>query len=171
MNNWKTWITTIGLCFSMSSAYALPEMIRTYHQLVEALENGNDVKAIIHLDLCDLDEDSLDEAFLGQVNQSIDGASTRFNFNQYVKLRLNSVNTVTTSQSSLVEQSPGVFLNLFSRLSIYEDPTRIPRVHIELYDPKNNASKWVLNFECGISNGRDGNNTESDDDGLVLYYD
>lgn len=170
MNNWKTWITSIGLCFAMSTAQALPEQIKDFRQLVDALENGYNVTAIIHLDLCDLDEDALDENFLSQINQTIDGASTRFNFKEYLKLRLDGINTVTTTQTSLVEQSPGVFWTLFGRLSIYEEPNRIPRLHIEYYDPKNNIPKWVLNFECGISNGRDGNNTNSDDGGLVLFY-
>lgn len=147
-------------CLFMTSANAIPRLILTFDQLVKAVEVGDDVKAIIHLDRCQI----TDPKVQSQISQNIDGASTRMNFTKYLhfkgKVNGQLKDTVTTTSESVVEQSTGIFWTIYGRLSVFDDNTAT--FHIDYYDTPDKKSQLVVDWDCEISNGKDLN-------GLYLY--
>ncbi|QMT59445.1 hypothetical protein [Legionella sp. PC997] len=134
--------------------------ITNYLQLVAAVESGNDVRAIIHFDNCEVKGPELQ----AQIRKQLDGATTRFNFTQFFhgKKNVNDhlMDTVTTSMKIFIESSSGEFLTLSGRLSIFEDNTAT--LHVDFFDPILHKQKLVVDWFCAISNGEDNN-------GLVLF--
>lgn len=165
MGIWKSMAIGVLLSLSINNANALATIIINFPQLVRAVENGDDVKAIIHFDNCDFIEGSLSSQFQGQIRRTLEGASTRFNFTQYFhgKERINEQlkDTVTTSMIVHVEQpfAAGELWTVFGRLSVFDDNTAT--LHINLFDP-HHKNQLALDWLCNISNGRD-------DNGLVLF--
>ncbi|MCL9684696.1 hypothetical protein [Legionella maioricensis] len=165
MGIWKSVTLGVLLSLSINNANALATTIINFPQLVRAVENGDDVKAIIHFDNCDFIEGSLSSQFQGQIRRTLEGATTRFNFTTYLhfKERINDQlkDTVTTSMIVHVEQPLGVgeLWTIFGRLSVFDDNTAT--LHINLFDP-HHKNRLGLDWLCNISNGRD-------DNGLVLF--
>ncbi|MDF1929810.1 hypothetical protein PGH45_06685 [Legionella pneumophila] len=99
-----------------------------------------------------------------QLVQNLDGASTRFNFTEYLhfRTRINDQlrDTVTTVSNKIFEYSPGVFLSASGRLNVFEDNTATLRVNF--YNPALGTSVLIIDWLCDISNGNDEN-------GLFLY--
>ncbi len=163
----KVWIDLVSillLSLVINSANATINLgspiITNFVQLVRAVESGDDVKAIVHLDRCQI----TDPAIQAQLTPLIISASTRFNFTQYFhyngRFDGQQKDTVTTTMSSLVEQStPGLFWKVFARLSVFDDNTA--NLHVDYYDPIHHKSQMVVEWLCDISNGRDAN-------GLIL---
>lgn len=158
----KVWHSVLASfsCLCMSAAQAVPALLLNFNQLVRAVEQGDDVKAIVHFELCQIS----DPALLSQIAQNIDGASTRFNFVNYLhyNVRINGQlrDTVVTSINQPFEHSAGEFWNVFGRLTVLDDNTAL--VHINVVDPLHHKSQFAADWLCDISNGRDEN-------GLYLY--
>lgn len=160
MKKWIAGLMLIGLSIYTSGASAVTLLLTSYHQLVKALEQAEDVKAIIHLDLCDITDDALQE----QLAQNLDAATTRFNFTHYLHYKSRTgdqlKDVVTTNAEYLVERSPGVFVKVLGNLTVLDDNTATLRVGF--YSPNLQTKYLVVDFLCDISNGRD-------DNGLYLY--
>jgi len=161
MAGWSSAARMVYVILFISNANASTTQILNFPQLVRAVESGDNVKAIIHFDNCQL----LDSSLQSLLAQNLDEASTRFNFTTYVhyKVKINGQlkDTVTTSMRGFAEQSTtGQLLTLFGRLSVYDDNTAL--LHVSYYDPVSHSKKWVVEWSCDISNGRD-------DNGLVLF--
>ncbi|KTD31248.1 hypothetical protein Lmor_2745 [Legionella moravica] len=164
MKTWTGSVSVIVLCLIINNAYAdfttNNALIVNFTELVKAVESGNDVKAIIHLDRCQI----TDPTTQSQLAQNLIGASTRFNFTQYLhyNVRVNGQlkDTVTTTMTSSVELPvPGVFWSVFGRLSVFDDDTAT--LYVDYFDPLHHQSHLVVEWRCDISNGKDTN-------GLVL---
>jgi hypothetical protein len=160
MNILKSIVLGVLLSLSITSAYALKTILLNYTQLVKAVEFGDDVRAIVHFDNCDL----MDPENQNQIIRNQDGVTTRFNFTKFLhfKIRINSQlkDTVTTSIVSYLDMTTGEKLTLFGRLSVFDDNTAT--VHVDLFDPMLHKNKLVIDWLCDISNGNDRN-------GLVLF--
>ncbi|WP_298622427.1 hypothetical protein [uncultured Legionella sp.] len=170
----KAWINAVSvllLLLIVNSANAISlsgVYITNFAQLVSALNNGEDVRAIIHLERC-LIINSTDSTIQEQINSSISGVSTRFDFNKFLhytsRIDGRTRDTVTTSMTTLVEQStPGVFWKVFARLSVFGDESNTGNLRIDYFDPVSHKSQLVVEWRCDISNGNDNN-------GLVLIDD
>lgn len=152
----------ILLLYSFNQANALNNYLTNFRQLVQAVESGDDVRAIVHFDNCLVTE----PANQTEVTRKFSGATTRFNFTRYfhAKETINDqiIDTVTTSMSIKIflAHSSGKSLLLSSRLSVFEDNTAT--IHMNFFDPVLHKSILVVDWLCDISNGQD-------DNGLVLF--
>jgi hypothetical protein len=129
-------------------------LLTNFDQLVKAVENGDDVKAIIHLDRCQITDPSIQN----QLAQYLLGASTRLNFTRYLhySARIDGQlrDTVTTNMTNAVEQpTPGLFWSIFARLNVYDDNTAT--LDVDYFDPVSHKSFLVVEWLCDISNGKD----------------
>ncbi len=160
MRIWRSVVVGIVLLFPLSHASALTNNIIDFPQLVQAVENGNDVRAIIHFDRCQVTGPELQ----AEVRRRLNGATTRFNFTHYFHgkedIDDHLTDTVTTSMKIFIESSSGEFLTLSGRLSVFEDNTAT--LHVDFFDPILKKQKMVVDWFCAISNGED-------DKGLVLF--
>lgn len=148
--------------FSLPQANAVTSMILNFEQLVRSLEMGDDIKAIVRFDRCNLIDLSLQQ----QLMPYLDGSSTRFNFNQYLhfKTRFNGQlrDTVTTTISTYVDKANDQLWTLTGRLNIYDDNTAT--IHVDYYDADPRQHRFAVDWRCDISNGRDGH-------GIYLFND
>ncbi|WP_454780421.1 hypothetical protein [Legionella sp. WA2022007384] len=168
MRIWQSIVVGIVLLLSLSQSNAQTNItpltptnnITSFLQLVAAVESGNDVRAIIHFDDCEVTGSALQD----QIRRKLEGATTRFNFTQFfhgkVKIEDRTFDTVTTSMKILIESSSGEFLTLSGRLSVFDDNTAT--LHVDFFDPILHKQKLVVDWFCAISNGEDNN-------GLVLF--
>ncbi|KGP62551.1 hypothetical protein EP47_11155 [Legionella norrlandica] len=160
MRKWNSFLLLFFLSLFVNPVNAVTSLLTNFAQLVKAVEGGDDVKAIIRLDRCQI----TDPALQGQLAQNLDGASTRFNFTEYLhfRTRINDQlrEVVTTVSSKIFEHTPGVFLSVSSRLNVFEDNTATLRVNF--YNPILGSSVLIIDWLCDISNGNDEN-------GLFLY--
>ncbi|HAT8860167.1 TPA: hypothetical protein JBE16_13870 [Legionella pneumophila subsp. pneumophila] len=166
MKKWNSFLLLIYLSLFIDHAHAITSLLANnslltnFTQLVRAVERGDDVKAIIRLDRCQITDPTLQT----QLVQNLDGASTRFNFTEYLhfRTRINDQlrDTVTTVSNKIFEYSPGVFLSASGRLNVFEDNTATLRVNF--YNPALGTSLLIIDWLCDISNGNDEN-------GLFLY--
>jgi hypothetical protein len=171
MKIWTNVVSILLLALLVNSANAISlsgVYITSFGQLVSALDNGEDVRAIIHFERCLL-INTTDPTIQEQINTSISGVSTRFDFTKYLhfttRIDGRTRDTVTTTMTSLVEQStPGVFWEVFARLSVFGDETNTGTLRIDYFDPISHKSHLVVEWRCDISNG-------SDTNGLVLIDD
>lgn len=142
-----------------SSSYALTTIITNYPQLVKAVEGGDDVKAIIHFDRCDINN----QDFKTQFAQNLEGATTRFNFTKYAhfKFRKNGqlTDNVETIMNSLQIRPSDQIKTTRGQLRVFEDNTS--EVHIDFFDHQHNKLFDII-WTCDISKG-------NDDNGLILY--
>ncbi|KTD11956.1 hypothetical protein Lgra_1414 [Legionella gratiana] len=168
MRIWRLIGVGILLLFSLNQAHALinnilinNNILVNFQQLVQAVEHGNNVRAIIHFDRCIVTApDSLDT----HLERILSGATTRFNFTHYfhahLKIDDRLIDTVTTSMKLFIDHPSGKLLTVFGRLSVFEDNTAT--VHVDLMDPVAHTHLLVIDWLCTISNGQDNN-------GLVLF--
>ncbi|MBI2785490.1 MAG: hypothetical protein HYX60_03945 [Legionella longbeachae] len=160
MKIWLSVVVSILFLMSLNHANAQAINIINFPQLVEAVENAEDVRAIIHFDNCILTEPANNFKILRRFS----GATTRFNFTQYfhAKERIHDVliDTVTTSMKILIQSPSGELLILSGRLSVFQDNTAA--VHLDFFDPILHKQEFVINWQCSISN-------EQDNNGLVLF--
>ncbi|EHL30669.1 hypothetical protein [Legionella drancourtii] len=163
MRVFQSTLLSILFTLTLNKAYATAPLLINFTQLVAALENADDVKAIIHFDKC-LVINEKNQATQTQIIKKFDGASTRFNFTEYVhaeeRLTGELQDTVTTSIKISIESSTGVFLILFGQLKVFDDNTAT--IHLELLNPVNQKKQLNVDWLCNISNGNDNN-------GLLLY--
>jgi hypothetical protein len=160
MEIWRSIIVSVLLLFALNQANAAGTNIINFSQLVQAVENGDEVRAIIHFDNCLVTEPSIRT----QVMRRLNGATTRFNFTQYFHANENIneriIDTVTTSMKIFIERPTGESFILSGRLSVFEDNTAT--LHVNFFDPILHKQQLVVDWTCNISNGQD-------DNGLVLF--
>lgn len=148
------------LLLGLNQAHALVTRVTNFSQLVQAVEGGEDVRAIIHFDNCLVK----DPALRTQTTRRLDGATTRFNFDHYfhAKETINNqlLDTVTTSMKMFIERPSEEVLTLSGRLSVFEDNTAT--LHVDLFDPVLKKQTLTIDWFCTISNGQD-------DNGLMLF--
>ncbi|WP_392538164.1 hypothetical protein [Legionella sp. 227] len=134
--------------------------ITNFAQLVQAVESGEDVRAIIHFDNCQVTGPALPT----QLRRRLEGATTRFNFTNFFHgqetVNNELTDTVTTSMKFFIQNASGEFLTLSGRLSVFEDNTAT--LHVNFFDPILHKQQLVVDWLCNISNGEDNN-------GLVLF--
>lgn len=156
-------LLSILFTLTLNTAYATAPILINFTQLVTAIENADDVKAIIHFDRC-LVINEKNQAIQTQIIKKFDGATTRFNFTKYLhakeQLTGELQDTVTTSIKTSIEQSSGEFLTLFAQLKIFDDNTAT--IHIDSFAPVGQKTSLSVDWFCNISNG-------SDNNGLILY--
>jgi len=159
MRVWRSVVALLLLCL-LNHSYAQNSTLTNFPQLVEAVENGDDVRAIIHFDRCLL----TDSTIRTETMRRLAGATTRFNFTHYFHAKENIneqlIDTVTTSIKIFIERPTGEFFTLAGRLSIFEDNTA--RLHVKFLDPILYKRALEMNWLCSISDGQDNN-------GLVLF--
>lgn len=138
-----------------TSQAAAPTLLTNFQQLVNALEQGMDVKAIIYLERCQLNT----HATVKLADGNLKGSSTRFNFSSYLhdKVRFHGklMDSVTTSATAFNEYLTERFLQNYSRLRIFENNSA--RLYIASYDPVTYEKKLSVDWMCQISNGQDNN--------------
>ncbi|MGM9454980.1 hypothetical protein ACTAZI_16780 [Legionella bozemanae] len=160
MRIWQSVVVATFLLFPLSYANSFTNNITDFPQLVQAVESGSDVRAIIHFDNCQVTGPELST----QAKRRLNGATTRFNFTQFFhgKEDINDqlIDTVTTSMKIFIEKPTGEFLTFSGRLSVFEDNTAT--LHVDFIDPILKKQKLVVDWFCRISNGDDNN-------GLVLF--
>ncbi|HHT0593244.1 TPA: hypothetical protein ACTXXA_002015 [Legionella anisa] len=162
MKIWQSVVAATFLLFPLSHAHAIAftNNITDFPQLVQAVESGNDVRAIIHFDDCDVTGPELS----AQAKRRLNGATTRFNFTQFFhgkeEIDDNLIDTVTTSMKIFIKKPSGEFVTFSGRLSVFEDNTAT--LHVDFFDPVLKKQKFVVDWFCRISNGHDSN-------GLVLF--
>ncbi|WP_058534513.1 hypothetical protein [Legionella saoudiensis] len=160
MKIWRIIIVNVLLLLSLNQVNAASTNITSFSDLVQAVESGNEVRAIIHFDNCLVTEPSIRT----QVTRRLNGATTGFNFTHYfhaqetINQRL--IDTVTTPIKFFIERPTGESLILSGRLNVFEDNTAT--LHLSFFDPILQKEQLVVDWTCTISNGQDNN-------GLVLF--
>ncbi|MCW8387714.1 hypothetical protein OQJ15_15500 [Fluoribacter dumoffii] len=168
MKRWPAAVMGVSLLLFFPPTHAQPpdinnafsNNITSYPQLVRAVESGEDVRAIIHFDNCQVTGPELPT----QVQRKLEGASTRFDFTHYFHgqetVNDELIDTVTTSMKIFIQNPSGEFLTLTGRLSVFEDNSAT--LHVDFFDPVLHKQKLVVDWLCNISNGEDNN-------GLMLF--
>ncbi|KTC83287.1 hypothetical protein [Legionella cincinnatiensis] len=161
MRIWRLMAVGGVLLLSLNPTHALTNNILVnFSQLVQAIENGDDVRAIIHFDNCLVKEPTIQT----QIERRLAGATTRFNFTHYLhaeeKINDQLIDTVTTSMKIFIEHPSGELLTFSGRLRIFEDNTAT--LHLDFFNPLLQKHQLVIDWLCTISNGHD-------DNGLVLF--
>ncbi|MDR3502622.1 MAG: hypothetical protein P4L79_08570 [Legionella sp.] len=160
MRIWRSVIVGVLLLLSLNQANAAGTNLINFSQLVQAVENGDEVRAIIHFDNCLVTE----PAIKTRVMRRLDGATTRFNFTHFFHAKENIneqiIDTVTTSMKIFIERPTGELITLSGRLSVFEDNTAT--LHLDFFDLILHKQQLVVDWTCTISNGQD-------DNGLVLF--
>ena len=138
----------------LTPVYAITTPILDYRQLVTALEQGDEVRAVIHIDKCILNTDTESEKI-----PNLTGTSTRLNFNNYTHHKLHIgedlKDTIATSITMLIETPHGEFWNHYGRLRVFEDNSA--NFYIAYYDPITNQKKLSMDWTCQLGNGKNGN--------------
>jgi hypothetical protein len=134
------------LCLCAANAFAVTTNIKSFSELVSAVENGSDVKAIIHFDKC-----SSKQRMANFVEYS--GSSGRLNFDRFSHYKVTVGNelkeTVATSMTMMIENANGVLSNNYARLRIYADNTA--DFHATYNDPLTNKSTFTMDLVCPFS--------------------
>jgi hypothetical protein len=139
-----TGMTVLFLC--AANAFAVTTNIKNFAELVSAVENGNDVKAIIHYDKC-----TSKQRVANFVEYT--GSSGRLNFDRFSHYKVTVGNevkeTVATSTTMSIEHPNGVMSNDYARLRIYADTTA--DFHVTYNDPLTNKSTFTMDLACSFS--------------------
>lgn len=144
-------ICLVNVVYALSPLY-------NYDQLLLALKQGSDVRAIIDLDRCHLLQSKGEQPDLS-------GAFTRMDFKYFSFYKVPVANGQTrfaaaTSYSTLVEHRQFGLVYSYARLRIFDDNTA--DLHIAHYDAKTHALKDQMDFSCPVGN-------PSHADGVMLY--
>ena len=145
-----------ALYFFTSSAFAETKIIPNYDQLLQTLEAGNKVRAIIHFDQCKLESGGGLSSISGGVNFDI--------FNHY-NMKIDSSHTkevisVSNTVFSVTDlQNFGPVMN-YVWLHVFKDNTA--QLFWALLDPNTYEKKVSVSYLCPIGN-------ELNQSGVVLY--
>jgi hypothetical protein len=134
-------MTILFLC--TANAFAVTTNIKNFAELVSAVENGTDVKAIIHYDKC-----TSKQRIANFVEYS--GSSGRLNFDRFshYKVTVGSEikETVATSTTMSIEHANGTMSNDYVRLRVYADSTA--DFHVSYNDPLTNKATFTMDLVC-----------------------
>lgn len=131
--------------------FAASKIITDYVQLVEALRQGDNVHAIIELDKCKLQSNSLSAA-----SPDLTGGMTRINFDIFSYYQVEAPGgklryAVATSISTLTEHRQFGVVQGYARLRIFDDG--LAELHLAHFDPKTYEQKSNINYVCALSHG------------------
>lgn len=142
----------IGLVCCMSSVNALSntKTLDNFNELLQALDSGNQVRAVIHFDKCKLETGT----------EIVSEISFGFNYDWYnhYYLPINAQNTkevIATSKNifSVATLNNLGSINNYLRLHVFKDNTA--RVFGAVIDPKTYEQKITASFLCSVSNNQD----------------
>lgn len=136
-------------------ANATPSRILdNYSDLLNAISQGDSVRAIIFINKCSMEKYSVDS------NDVIAGMNFT-NFNKYpVNVGAQQKNTIATSISTLVEHNKLGTVYNYVRLRIFDDNSA--EIFSEYLDPTTYKKLGSMTANCSISHGHDQN-------GVLLY--
>lgn len=157
----KILTTLFPLTLLITTAHASPSTLTTYDQLLQALHQGENVRAIINLDKCT----NKSKTKTAAENPDVTGAFTRMDFKlfSYYKIPVDKQTmryTIATSYSTLTEHRTLGLVYGYARLRVFDDGSA--EFHVANYDPKTFEQKAEMNFICHLSNG-------VEDNGVALY--
>jgi len=144
------------LCFTTLTVFAGTKILANYGELLQALDSGNAVRAIAHLDKCKLDSGGGLVGLSGGINFDV--------FNHYI-MPIDSLHTkevIATSKtvfSITPIQSLGFVLN-YIRLHVFKDNTA--QLFGAIIDPKTYEQKITVSYTCTVSN-------DATQAGIMLY--
>ena len=146
-------IALLTLC--AGSAQAASKNLMTYDQLLQAVQQGDDVRAIINFDKCTLKK--AEGKSVADTSVDTSGTSSRINFTifSHYKVPVNNQEkfTIATSQTILTEHRVFGPVYAYGRLRVFEDNTG--EFHSAYYDPKTYELKGAANYICRLGNGVD----------------
>ncbi len=157
MNKWtlKSCIFIIALIISQITLASSHKILSSYSDLLGAVKDGDNVRAVMTLSKCT------------PLNQSVDndigalGGMDFTNFNKYQTLISGQQkNIISTSINVIVEHNQLGTVYDYVRLRVFEDNSA--ELFSEYLDPKNYARLGSRSFVCHLSDGKDQN-------GIVLY--
>lgn len=142
----------------ISPVFAASPSLTNYEQLLQAVHQGSDVKAIIYFDKCTLKP--LPGAKMLKPETDNGGASTRINFSIYSHYKVKTETgleryAVATSNTILTEHSALGLVYAYGRLRVFEDNSA--EFHAAYYDAKTYEFRGGANYLCRISSGNDEN--------------
>ncbi|VVC75807.1 hypothetical protein AQUSIP_11040 [Aquicella siphonis] len=132
------------------------QALTSYDQLLQALHQGDDVKAIVYFDKCVLKP--LPGIKMLKAESDTGGTSTRINFSifSHYKVKTDAGQeryVIATSNTILTEHAALGLVHAYGRLRVYEDNSA--EFHAAYYDAKTYALKGGANYLCRISSGAD----------------
>ena len=129
-------------------------VLTNYNEIMTALTQGDEVRAIMKLDKCSGDSNSA--AVRGVV-----GGMSFTNFNKHhLIVAGEEKNVIATSINILIQHSVKGHVNNYVRLRLFEDNT--VEIFSEMLEPKTYNQLSAATFHCKLSDGNDQN-------GVVLY--
>ena len=144
--------TLLMICLLLNSSTQAGVMTGGYDQLVKALEQGDDIKALVHMEKCQLKNAPPNQPKMAYP------AETMFNFSVFSHYVLNETParyTVATSNSMMLEHEQFGMVRAYGRLRIFEDNQA--ELHTAYYDPRTYEKKLGMDFVCSLSKGHDNN--------------
>jgi hypothetical protein len=137
---------TLILSMLCPAVYAQSKILTTYDQLLSALQEGNNVRAIIHLDKCQPKKIKIME---GDPLPDVSGAFTRIDFIQfsYYKVLTDQGReryTAAASYSTMTEHRHYGLTRGYARIRVFDDNTG--DFHAAHYDAKTLKLKGEVNY-------------------------
>ncbi len=121
--------------------------IINFPQLVQAVENGFDVRAIVYFNRCLLTSSDHEDDINRFENSSAGFKFTHF-FHAKDNLNERSMDSVSTYRKTIIESPTGELLTSLSRLSVFEDNTA--RLRVIVFDPVLNKKRWSVDWICPL---------------------
>lgn len=151
--------TALVLSMLCPCAYAQSKIIPNYDQLVTALQQGENVRAMIYLDQCQLKKRG--KLFLADIT----GAFTRMDFTQfgYYKVLTDQGKdryAAAASYTTMTEHRDYGLITGYARIRIFDDNTG--EFHVSHYDAKTLELRDEMNFICKVASSKA-------EGGMVLY--
>lgn len=147
-------IFLLAILLSSSTTFAASKQLNNYAQLAAALDSGDDIKAIIHIDQCKLSKNGFNKEY---AKSDKIFTSTRINFNIFsaYQARIDGElkNTIATSNTILTEHSLFGPVYAYGRLRVFEDNSA--EFHAAYYDPRTYEVRAIINYSCHLGDGED----------------
>ncbi|MBX3708798.1 MAG: hypothetical protein KIT56_08950 [Gammaproteobacteria bacterium] len=143
---------------SISCVHANTKLLVNYNQLLQALDQGDDVRAILYLDKCTLKKSGNTKILNSKLDT--ERASMRMNFNIYshYKVKVDAQHeryAIATSNTILTEHRDFGPVYAYGRLRIFGDNSA--EFHAAYYHPQTYELKGEADYLCQISNDSDQN--------------
>jgi hypothetical protein len=135
-----------ALCFSSASILAETKILANYDQLLQALDSGSQVRAVVHFDKCKLESGD------GRIS-SLSGGLTFDVFNHYdMPIEGNRTREVISTSKTVFslgtryEFGP---INNYVRLHVFKDNTA--QLFGAFLDPQTYEQKTAVSYTCPVS--------------------
>ncbi len=151
----KSSIVIIAVMFSQITSASPHKILLSYADLLGAVKNGDNVRAVMTLSKCIPSSHSVDN------DNSALGGMDFTNFNKYqTVIDGQQKNIIATSTNIIVEHNQLGTIYDYVRLRVFEDNSA--ELFSEYLDPKTYTRLGSRSFHCHLSDGNDQN-------GIVLY--